>query len=152
MRNFEQKVSNNLPEPDIPRLYRPPNMSCLRESDKEFVFEKEMGQKVRVEQSTYKKTGRAGDLTITYGASPRVEESETYYRKRIDSPTFRRFVETINAKKSDRVISPHERRRQKQFTLNILFLGQRVPLIVFIIIGWRDKINNKVQQQIGRHV
>ncbi|GLC43829.1 hypothetical protein PLESTB_000912700 [Pleodorina starrii] len=98
-----------LPEPPLPRLGRPDGITGLRESDKEVVFDATLGRKIRVGQESYRGTGRAGDRSLVYGASGRVEDDPTYYRSMKDAPTFVRFCNSLPPKPA---VSPHQRREE----------------------------------------
>lgn len=96
-------------EPPLPRLGRPEGITGLRESDKEVQFEMMLGRKIRVGQESYRGTGRAGDRSLVYGTSARVEDDPTYYRSMKDSPTFVRFCNSLPQKPG---VSPHQRREE----------------------------------------
>ncbi|KXZ56017.1 hypothetical protein GPECTOR_2g1569 [Gonium pectorale] len=101
------KPAATAPEPPLPRLGRPDGITGLRESDKETQFDVSLGRKIRVGQDTYRGTGRAGDKSLVYGASARVEDDPTFYKTMKDTPTFSRFVNSLPPKPS---VSPHQRR------------------------------------------
>lgn len=92
----------------LPRLGRAPQgIQGLRESDKELAFESSLGRKTRVGLNTYHGHGRAGDMSLVYGAPARVEDDAAYFKASKDSPTFLRFCNSLPAKAA---VSPHERR------------------------------------------
>lgn len=94
-------------EPSMPRLLRPPGITGLRETDQELSYAREMGQKVRVGQESYRTTGRAGDMSLRYGPTHRPEDDPTFFKSLKDSPTFLRYCNSLPAKPA---MSPHERR------------------------------------------
>ena len=63
-------------------------------------------RKVRVGRDSYAQTGRAGDMSIRTGPTPRVEDESAYRQHTIDSPTFVRFCKNL-PKVPD--VGPHQR-------------------------------------------
>lgn len=63
-------------------------------------------RKVRVGRDTYAHTGRAGDMSIRTGPTPRVEDESAYRQQTIDSPTFVRFCKNLPKLPE---LGPHER-------------------------------------------
>lgn len=101
--------SASAPEPGLPSLGRlGPGLTCLRETDKELIFERVMNRKVRVDQGSYRGLGRAGDTTGSLGAPVRPEVLDpSLYKTLTDSPTFIRFCNSLPPKPA---VSPHQRR------------------------------------------
>ena len=54
-------------------------------------------RKIRVGRDSYAQTGRAGDLSIRTGPTPRVEDESAYRQHAIDSPSFVRFCKSLPA-------------------------------------------------------
>lgn len=52
-------------------------------------------RKVRVGRDSYAQTGRAGDLSVRTGPTPRVEDESAYRQHTVDSPTFARFCNNL---------------------------------------------------------
>lgn len=63
-------------------------------------------RKVRVGRDTYSQTGRAGDMSIRTGPTPRVEDEAAYRQQTIDSPTFVRFCKNLPELPE---LGPHQR-------------------------------------------
>ena len=101
---------SRLPEPEVYRLRRSdPLATCLRQDPKEVVFEQELGRKYNVHPELYRRTGRAGDLTIRSGSEPRNEEQKVFFATLKDTPSFLRYVASLPPKAAS---SPHQRRAQ----------------------------------------
>lgn len=102
------KEPGRAPEPNIPRMGRPPGACGLRESEQELCYEQVFGRKIRVDQDTYKGLGRAGDVRSgSFGPTPRPEDDPTFFKSLKDTPTFTRFCSSL---KTPPAVSPHERR------------------------------------------
>ena len=65
-----------------------------------------MHRKVRVGRDSYAQSGRAGDLSIRTGPTPRVEDESAYRQHAIDSPSFVRFCKNLPALPE---VGPHKR-------------------------------------------
>ena len=64
-------------------------------------------RKIRVTRETFYGSGSAGDLSKRTGAEPRVEDERDFRQQAVDSPTFKRFCQSLAAKPA---VSPHQRR------------------------------------------
>ncbi len=63
-------------------------------------------RKVRVSRDSYAQSGRAGDLSIRTGPTPRVEDESAYRQHTIDSPSFVRFCQNLPKLPE---VGPHQR-------------------------------------------
>ncbi|GAX80136.1 hypothetical protein CEUSTIGMA_g7574.t1 [Chlamydomonas eustigma] len=101
------KASGHEREPAMPRLSRPIGTKGLRESDQELMYDRAMGRKVRLDLTSYRGRGRAGDLSHSFAPPRRPEEEPNFFKSLKDSPTFIRFCNSLPPRA---VVTPHERR------------------------------------------
>lgn len=76
----------------------------------ELSYERAFGRKVRVGQDTYRGSGRAGDLSLSFAPPRRPEDDGGFFKSLQDAPTFTRFVASLPPKPA---VSPHERHEQE---------------------------------------
>ncbi len=69
-----------------------------------------MGRKIRVDLTTYRGAGRAGDLSTSFAPPRRPEDDPTLFKTLKDSPTFTRFVNSLPPKPA---VGPHQRRAEE---------------------------------------
>lgn len=72
-----------------------------------------MARKQRVNRDSLLNSGRAGDVTFTYGVKERPEDSWSFFHKHVDNPTYMRFAASACHKGSS---NPHARRKQAQLS------------------------------------
>lgn len=92
-------------------------------------------RKVRVTRDTYAQTGRAGDLSIRTGPTPRVEDETAYRQQTIDSPTFVRFCKNLPKLPEVGPVQRHHAAMQKQASA----MQQLVAEDVVRLDAWDDK-------------
>lgn len=92
-------------------------------------------RKVRVGRETYAQTGRAGDLSIRTGPTPRVEDESAYRQQTIDSPTFVRFCKNLPKLPEVGPVQRHHAAMQKQVSA----MQQLVAEDVVRLDAWDEK-------------
>lgn len=76
----------------------------------ELSYERCFGRKCRVGLDTYRGSGRAGDLSLSYAPPKRPEDDALFFKTLKDSPTFTRFVKSLPPTPA---VGPHQRRAEQ---------------------------------------
>lgn len=69
---------------------------------------------MRVGRNSYHQTGRAGDLSLRTGPTPRVEDESAYRQHIIDSPSFVRFCSSLPKLPEEGPVERHYAAMQRQ--------------------------------------
>lgn len=86
-------------------------------------------------RGTYAQTGRAGDMSIRTGPTPRVEDESAYRQHTIDSPTFVRFCQNLPKPPQ---VGPHQR-HDAAMQRQAAALQQLVAQDVVQLDAWDEK-------------
>lgn len=110
----ELQETQYLPEPMLPRLGRPSGISGLRGQTEELEFERYIGRRGKTAPGQLRNSGRAGDLSLTFGPQARCEDDPRFFKTAKDSPTFLRYCSSLPAPSAVSPLLKHsagERRR-----------------------------------------
>lgn len=84
-------------QPDVFRLGRCYAPASTAECEAELSLERELCRKVRLNRAMLLDSGRAGDVSVTFGTPDRVEDAWAYFKKPVDSPAYARFAASVAA-------------------------------------------------------